>query len=217
MKILKIVDLTLKLTEDTPIYPGDPKPKIETATTIDKEGYNLCEIKIGSQSGSHVDAPYHVRNDGKTLDKIPLDIFLGKAVVIDVTNKGEEEEITPDDIKPYINNIINNTIVLFRTDWYKNIGKPEFFKHPYVAFETAEILIKKGVKFICIDTINVDKSQGNFFPVHHLFSEMGLIIGENMAYFDFIDFDNPYICCLPLNLCNMDGAPARIIAMKLNE
>src|SRR5512140_1426948 len=57
-KIKKIVDLSHALTPETPVYPGDPVPSFSVATTIEGEGYNLFTLVLGSQTGSHVDAPY---------------------------------------------------------------------------------------------------------------------------------------------------------------
>ena len=61
-KIKKIVDLSWEFTADTPIYPGDPEPSVTVATTLENEGYNLSTLVMGTQTGSHVDAPYHFSN-----------------------------------------------------------------------------------------------------------------------------------------------------------
>jgi kynurenine formamidase len=213
--VKKFVDLSWDLTEKTPIYPGDPEPKIETATTIEHEGYNLSGVFMGTQTGTHVDAPYHFSNDGDTIDKMELDYFFGRAVVVRVTDKKAEEEIILKDVLPYAGKILPGTIVLFNTNWYRKVGTDEFFAHPYLAGETAEWLIEKGVRFICIDTINADKTGGTEFPVHDLFSAKRLMIGENMAYFDKIDFDNIVVAAFPLKIVGTDGSPVRAVAMEI--
>ncbi len=214
-KVKKFVDLSWDLTKDTPIYPGDPEPNIEVATTIENEGYNLSGVYVGTQTGTHVDAPYHFSNNGATIDQMELDFFFGEAVVVRVTNKKAQEEITMEDMKPYMDKITEGTIVLFNTNWYKKLGSDEFFEHPYVSGEVAEYLVNQGVRFICIDTINADKTGGTEFPVHDLFSEKRLMIGENMAYFDQIDFDNVVIAAFPLKIVGTDGSPVRAVAMEI--
>lgn len=216
-KVKKFVDLTWDLTKDAPIYPGDPKPNIEVATTLEKEGYNLSGVYVGTQTGTHVDAPYHFSNEGATIDQMELDFFFGQAVVIHVTNKGAQEEITMEDVMPYDEKIKENTIVLFNTNWYKKVGTPEFFEHPYVSGEVAQYLEKKGVRFICIDTINADQTGGTEFPVHDLFSEKRLMIGENMAYFDKIDFTNVVVAAFPMKIVGCDGSPVRAVAMEIED
>lgn len=86
-KIKKIVDLSWEFTAETPIYLGDPEPSVTVATTLENEGYNLSTLVMGTQTGTHVDAPYHFSNSGETIDNMELDFFLGEAVVVRVTDK----------------------------------------------------------------------------------------------------------------------------------
>jgi len=217
MKIKKFVDLSWDITEQTPIYPGDPEPKITVATTLENEGYNLSGVYVGTQTGTHVDAPYHFSNEGATIEKMELDFFFGEAVVVRVTNKKSNEKITMEEVMPYDEKIKAGTIVLFNTNWYKKRGTEEFFAHPYVSVEVAEYLVNKGVRFLCIDTINADQTGGTEFPVHDLFSEKRLMIGENWAYFDHIDFDHVFVAAFPLKIVGTDGSPVRAVAMEIEE
>jgi kynurenine formamidase len=116
-KAKKIVDLSLPLTNQTPIYPGDPEPDIRVATTIENEGFNLHYVHIGSQTGSHVDAPYHFCNAGQRIDESDLSLFIGTGVVIPVLGKGEQEEIVMADVEPYLSKLELGKIVLFHTGW----------------------------------------------------------------------------------------------------
>lgn len=143
-----------------------------------------------------------------------LDFFLGDAVVVHVTEKKADEAITMEDIEPYKNDITEGKVVLFNTNWYKKRGTEEFFHHPYVNGEVAKFLVDKGIRFIGIDTINADQTGGTEFPVHDLFSENRLMIGENWAFFDKIDFANPYVIALPMKLVGCDGSPVRAIAVQ---
>lgn len=216
-KIKKIVDLSWEFTADTPIYPGDPEPSVTVATTLENEGYNLSTLVMGTQTGSHVDAPYHFSNEGATIDQMELDFFLGDAIVVRVTDKKAEEAITMEDIEPYKEQITPGKIVLFNTNWYKKRGTEEFFHHPYVNGEVAHYLVEQGVRFIGIDTINADQTGGTEFPVHDLFSEKRLMIVENWAYFDRIDFENPYIIAIPMKVVGCDGSPVRAIAVEWED
>lgn len=215
-KVKKFVDLSWDFTAETPIYPGGPEPSVEVATTLEKEGYNLSRIISGTQTGSHVDAPYHFSNEGETIEKMELDYFFGPAVIVHVTGKAAKEKITMEDMEPYKENISPGTIVLFHTGWYHKLGTEEFFDHPFVSGEVAEFLVKSGVRFIGIDTINADETGGTEFPVHDLFSENRLMIGENWAYFDDIDFeDNLYVAAFPWKIVGTDGSPVRAVAMQI--
>ena len=88
---------------------------------------------------------------------------------------------------------------------------------PYVNGEVAHYLVDQCVRFIGIDTINADQTGGTEFPVHDLFSEKRLMIGENWAYFDKIDFENPYVIAIPMKVVGCDGSPVRAIAVEWED
>ena len=212
-KIKKIVDLSHALTANTPVYPGDPIPNFSVATTIEKEGYNLFNVFLGSQSGSHVDAPYHFSNQGATVDKMDLKHFMGKGLIIDMTYKKSKDKITLEEIQKYDTQIESAEIVLFKTNWYKKAGTDEFYEHPFLSKEGGEYLLSKGIKTTGIDAINLDNTGGTRFPIHDMYSEAGGIIAENLANLDLVDFDAPFIIFLPLKLVGCDGSPVRAVAI----
>ena len=214
-KIEKIVDLSHPLTANTPVYPGDPVPGFSVATTVENEGYNLFNVLLGSQSGSHVDAPYHFSNRGATIDQMDLGYFIGTGLIIDVRNKGSNEEISLEEIKQHEQHIETAQMVLFNTNWYKKAGTAEFFEHPYLSRAGGEYLLSKGSMTVGIDTINLDRTGGTEFPIHDMYSQAGGIIVENLAGLDQVDFENPLIICLPLKLIGCDGSPIRAVAVKL--
>ena len=211
--IRKIVDLSHALTADTPVYPGDPVPSFSVATTIENEGYNLFNVIMGSQTGSHVDAPYHFNNQGATVDKMDLKFFVGQGLIVDVTHKKGKEEITLEEIVKYEKQIEESDIVLFRTNWYKKVGTNEFYDHPFLSKEGGEYLLSKGIKTAGIDAINLDNTGGTEFPIHEMYAEAGGIIAENLANLDSVDFDSPFIIFLPLKLIGCDGSPVRAVAI----
>jgi kynurenine formamidase len=213
LKIKKIVDLSHALTANTPVYPGDPVPSFSIATTIENEGYNLFNVFLGSQTGSHVDAPFHFSNQGATVDKMDLKYFMGNGLIIDVSYKKRKEKITLEEIQKYEKAIGTVDIVLFKTNWYKNAGTDEFYDHPFLSKGGGEYLLSKGITTVGIDTINLDNTGGTEFPIHDLFSAAGGIIAENLANLDSVDFDYPFVIFLPLKLIGCDGSPVRAVAV----
>ena len=213
-KIKKIVDLSHDLTNGTVVYPGDPEPDITVATTVENEGYNLSTVIVGSQSGSHVDAPYHFSNEGKTVDKMDLKLFMGNAAVINVNYKKAREMVMLEEILPYEEKIKKSDIVLFRFDWYKKVGTEEFFDHPFLSKEVGEYLMANGIMTVATDCINLDSTGGTEFPLHDMYSAGNGIIAENLAHFDDIDFDDPFVIFLPLKLIGVDGSPVRAVAVQ---
>jgi len=213
--IKKIVDLSLELNLTTPVFPGNPLPKIDKVMDVTTHGINLHELSIGSQCGSHCDAPYHFREDGQTVDQSPLNDFIGEAVVISVINKEEQEEITLNDLQPYMDQLEKGKVVLFRTDWSQYIGQEKFYKHPYASMEVINFCLEKGIRTFGVDCINLDKTGGTTYPVHEKLAEVGGMIIENLTNFSAIDFDKPIFCAFPLKISGADGSPVRAIAMQL--
>src|SRR3989338_7184586 len=80
---MKIIDLTLPLYTDMPVYPGDPEASIELIQTLERDGWNMRRIQINSHDGTHVNAQVHGIEAGKNLDGCPLESFCGQAVIYD--------------------------------------------------------------------------------------------------------------------------------------
>lgn len=79
---MKVIDLSMSLYSNMEVYPGDPEVKIEVIQTYEKNKWNLSEIKMGTHTGTHVDAFSHMHQGKDSLDDIPLNRFFGKAVVV---------------------------------------------------------------------------------------------------------------------------------------
>lgn len=93
-QVRRILDLSHLISADTQVYPGDPVPQLSPATTIDRDGYNVLHVSMGSQTGTHVDAPYHFLADGARIDAMELSMFLGPATVADVRDRTPRSTIS---------------------------------------------------------------------------------------------------------------------------
>lgn len=82
---MRIIDLSKTIEHGMNVYPGDPAVSIRETHSLDKEGWRLKYLRLGSHTGTHVDAPSHMIENGETLDRLPLDRFFGKAMVVDLT------------------------------------------------------------------------------------------------------------------------------------
>lgn len=212
---VRVVDLSHPLTGSTPIYPGDPEPHIFTATTVAEHGYNLSHVHIGTQTGTHVDAPYHFRDDGATIDRLPLSLALGPAVVVPLPGLAPRQVVTVADLAPCRARLRPGVVVLFATGWYRHAGTPVFFDHPYLDEAVAAALLDAGVRTLAIDTLNADATGGDAFPVHERFAAAGGLIAENLAGTAALDPSvEPLLLLLPLNLVGCDGSPVRAVALE---
>jgi kynurenine formamidase len=221
MRITRVLDLSVPVGAGTVVYPGDPEPRLTVHSTIERDGFNLLAVSMGSQSGTHVDAPYHFDASTPRIDELPLDRFFGPAVVVDATGTGPRGRITWDEhVAPVADRLAPGVIVLLRTDWSRHYGTAAYFENPFLDAEAARRILAAGVRTICIDAINIDETPdddhpGEGFPVHHLIAEAGGVIGENFRNLGAIDWADPVVSCFPVALEAADGAPVRAVALQL--
>jgi kynurenine formamidase len=218
MRIVRVIDLSHPIDSNTQVYPGDPVPNIEQHSTIDKDGFNLMSVQMGSQSGTHVDAPYHFDNGTPKIDELELTKFIGPALVIDCSWVRARESITLEKVKDQLPDVIPQ-MALFKTNWDRFYGTDEYFNNPYLDASLVELLIAKGVTCFGIDAINVDETPddehpGVGFPVHHLIAKAAGVISENLTNLSAINFENPLVSLLPMKFIGIDGAPVRAVALE---
>ncbi|MDX1529611.1 MAG: cyclase family protein, partial [Gammaproteobacteria bacterium] len=124
------IDLTHKMHEGMPFWPGGVPFKMQRLVDYDK-GYRLHKFEVGENTGTHVDAPAHFVKGNRAIDEIPLTELILPAVVIDVKDKvagNSDYELTPEDIKLWESRhgtIPANSLVILNTGWHKRFESPE--------------------------------------------------------------------------------------------
>ncbi len=209
-----IVDLSHILLTDLQVYPGDPKVEIKPALTIEDDFVNVLTVNMGSQSGTHVDSPFHVLSDGKRLNEVDLSHFIGIGAVIDATGLSDRQEIPTERFTNL--DLTGVSIALVRTDWSQYFGTARYLAHPYPNVESLTHLKNHGITTIALDFLSLDRTPaaGEEFTLanHYFWSQGDGIIGENFTGLSQITVERPNISMLPLNLGASDGAPVRAIA-----
>lgn len=214
------MDLSHRVDEGTQVYPGDPRVRLEPATTIAADGVNVLRVHLGSHSGTHVDAPYHFVEGGERVDAMDARLFVGPAVLMDVRGKGPRERITVEDLMLYEGELREGAIAVLQTGWDEHFGTERYYDHPFLDRRAARMLLDAGVKTLATDAINVDETvvegpHPEDFPVHRLILGAGGAIAENLTNLSSIGFPDPLISLLPVKLGGSDGAPVRAVAMEV--
>lgn len=213
MRVRRIVDLSVPVGPETQVYPGDPQPLLTPHATIARDGFNLLALRLGSQTGTHVDAPFHVRPDGTPVDELDLALCTGPATMLDVRGLGPREPITWDRIA----RAQLERIVLIHTGWSRHYGTPAYFDHPFLDADAVRRMLALGVRTFCIDAPSVDPTTDNNLPAHLLIADAGGVIGENFRNLERVDWPDPFLSCLPIKLAGGDGAPVRAVALQLSD
>ena len=199
----KMIDISVGISSDVLIYPGDPKPQVEAISSIEVDGAKVSRISVGSHTGTHIDAPSHVFEDGVTVDQIQLDDLVGKALVLDLsTNEGS---IKGNDLWAayrLFEGIPEIKILIFKL---KNSSS-------FLDESVANWIIANGFKTVGIDVLSVDvQSQ---LTVHKKLLETGINIVECLDLHS-VDEGVYNFICLPLKIIGCDGAPARAVLFEV--
>lgn len=199
------IDLSVPINEKTPVYPGDPKTKIEPAGILDKDGYEDHYVSFGTHVGTHIDAPAHMIKGGKTLNQFNIDEFCGQGIYIKTGR-----EITLDKVR--LANVGEGDIVLFHTGMSDVYYKPEYYEnYPAIPEDVANFLVKKRVGIVGVDMCSVDHEP---FPIHKILLKNNMLIIENLTNLGQLEGKKFGVYAFPIKL-QIDGAPVRVIAEVL--
>jgi kynurenine formamidase len=217
-----LADLTHPLRTGMPVYPGDPEVAITPALTVAGDGVNVRRLHLGSQSGTHVDAPFHVRDDLPRLDALPLERFLGPAVLVDARDLPSRAPIGPGYLDPVRDRLGPGVVVLLATGWSCHWGTERYLAHPWPTPGLAAELVDAGVRTIALDTLSADQTPPPGeplagLPTHLVLAEAGCVIAENLTGLEPLLAAQAAgaaieVWLLPLHLPGADGAPVRALA-----
>ncbi len=208
------MDLSLPLSSETATYPGDPRPQIEVFSTIERDGANVTRFSLSTHAGTHVDAPYHLLKQGKSVDELALDTFCGSAVTYDLTHKALGSCICPNDLDP---NVIfqNGEIALFYTqsnDPTMNVST--ISRNTCLDTTLADWLIEKHVKAVGIDSMSVDSVETLENEVHKKLLKNEIVIFENLSNnLRLLVGKRALFFGMPLRLERADASPVRAFAL----
>lgn len=211
---MKVIDLTHTIKEDMPVYPGTEAPKLIPANSYEEHGFKETRLEMYSHTGTHIDPPAHLFARRSTLDNLPPEQFIGKALVIDCRTLNRGEKITMDFIKKYGALADRADFLLFNLGWDKLWGKDDYFgDYPCLDDETLDYILAGDYKGIGFDVIGLDPiSDVNLTRHKKLFEKKDIINIENLKNLDLCGDSLFNFSCFPLKIENSDGSPARAVA-----
>ena len=182
------------------VYPGDPAPRREKLSDMsDGALYNLTALSMCAHNGTHVDAPYHFYNDGRTIDQLSLDSFIGPAFVAE-----HEGEITARDAEMILKAAQEADPQASERILVK--GKAVLTK------EGAEVFAAAGIKLFGNESQTVGPEDAPM-AVHLILLGAGVILLEGIRL-NAVPAGVYLLNAAPLNLGGADGAPCRAVLMK---
>lgn len=203
--IMRYVDLTHTFTQHMPTYPGDPKPELTQIAFIDQHGYNDFQIKTGMHVGTHLDAPWHLLQNGQHLSAYPPQHFFGPGRLIDARG---EKTIEAKLLRH--KQIAKGDIVLVMTGYYKKFSNPDYYEnYPEISSGFAAKIVELGVKIIGLDTPSPDRPP---FAIHKLLLSNDILIIENLTNLEALLEPTQFnVVALPAKF-EAEAAPVRVVA-----
>ena len=203
-------DISLKLSGETVRWVTAPPFELEERRRMSKgDPNNSSALNMSVHSGTHIDAPFHFVADGNTIDQLPLDRFIGPALVYAVE---AERYITKEHVAGI--RLDGATRVLFKTKNSALLRKQEY-DPDFVAIsvEAAQSLVELGVELVGLDYLSVAHADEQV-PVHRAFLDHGVVLLEGIDL-SAVAPGRYELMCLPIPLGDSDGAPCRAVLRDL--
>lgn len=211
-----MIDITQPLFHACPGNPAFPPMEVIREMRIEKHGWNTERLNFFSHIGTHIDSPWHKIHNGKTIDKMPLDTFIGPATAIDLYHKVADEGIFPDDLKHYEENL--QRIVLLCTGWGEKRSNTDLYINhsPWLSDQGARWLREHDVCGVGIDHFSIGGANPDRVEApHDILLSAGIWILEDLFLpKEILNLGSLHIIALPLLLIGGSGAPARAMAFE---
>ncbi len=235
---IKFVDLSHDFSDETIYWVTSKEFELDTVFEGETDKgyyYSANNISSAEHGGTHIDAPIHFSKDGQSVDEIPLEKLIGKAIKIDVAVKAlknPDYQISIEDITNWEKEediqIPDGSIILLQTGYSKFYpGKIKYLgtdkrgedavkllHFPGLSDEAAKWLVEnRNVHAIGIDTPSIDYGQSQYFKSHVILLGKSIPVFENLTNLDQLPEKGFEIIALPMKIKGGSGAPLRIIAV----
>jgi len=206
---MRTYDITLTITPEMIVWPGDPPVNMHRTSSIASgDSSNVTQISMSCHTGTHVDAPDHFMNNGKTVESLSLDLLVGRAYVLHLPNVNliTASILMDADIPPRTRRLLFKTR---NSDYWANGNKEFQTDFVGLSVDAAELLVDRNVKLVGIDYLSIAPyKQGR--PVHTILLDAGMVVIEGLDL-SRVSQGRYTLHCLPLKLGGAEGAPTRAI------
>lgn len=207
---MKLIDITVPLDSNVPVYPGNTPFSLEAIKRIaNGDSSNLSTLHLSAHTGTHVDAPSHLFDGAGGADTLPLELLMGRTRVIDVSSR---KSIGPDDLASV--DLREDVRLLIKTA-NSRLWRSTGFHPDYVGMTEAGArhLVERGVKVLGVDYLSVEEFKKPGAPAHRVLLGGGTIVIEGLNLIE-VEPGIYDMFCLPLRVVGSDGAPARVVLRR---
>ena len=210
---MRIHDVSLPISRDMPVWPGDPAVVLEKVSSMDAGAHaNVSRLACGVHTGTHVDAPHHFMNDDRTVESLSLEVLVGPALLVQIP---EQVKVVNADALEKAAIPSGTERLLLKTNnshLWENAESEFYTGFVGISADGAKWLVQHNIRLIGIDYLSIAPYKQSV-PTHRVLLEAGVIIVEGMDL-SAISPGAYTLYCLPLKLVGSDGAPARVILVE---
>lgn len=205
------IDLTLSVEQ------GQRGVAIDTARTLDEDGWNATTLHLYSHSGTHMDAPLHFGVSDQTIDQYPLSKLMGKAWVARIEGDCTSRWIGIDDLGAIAEKLEPGDSLLVQTGWSQKVSEDMYRDAlPRISDALANWCVERGVKILGVEppsVANVNDLE-ELTRIHRILLGGDIVIVEGLCNLEQIQGESVFFMALPLKIKGGDGAPVRAIAFE---
>lgn len=203
-----LLDVSQPVNPRTSHFPGDHSFTCGwTCRLHEGAPVNLSWVKTSTHVGTHVDAPFHYVEGGARIGELPLDAFIGPALVVDAVGR---EALDADLLRGL--DLAASPRVLFRT---QRSSEPETFldKFPLLTEDAIALMERAGVRLVGVDVPSMDAADSKTLPLHHRLARARILNVENLLL-DHAEAGRYELMAAPVRWMDLDGAPLRAVLRR---
>lgn len=212
-QVRELIDISPAISETSPVWPGDTA--FSRVSTLDMNGNDVVSVSkfcTTPHVGAHADAPAHTRIDGASIGDVPLEPYLGEALVLDLTACEDAPGIADLEIAlARIGGLSAPRLILRTYEHYPTQWDSNFFG---VAAEMIHWFADRGGQLIGIDGASFDPMASKSMDAHHAANDRGMSILEGLCL-DEVTEGRYELIALPLKFRNLDASPVRAVLRTL--
>jgi arylformamidase len=211
---MRLIDLSQPVFDRCPNCPAHPPVRVELGATHERDGWRLELMTLASHTGSHVDAPLHKLAGAASLDDIPLERFVGKALILDLRDSSPSRPIDAALLSDKLRGPVDGRILLLATGWgdRRQATDEWHYRSPHLTVDGAGWLVARHVRGVGIDHYSISgAADPNNARVHEVLLGAGIWIVEELRFPEEV-FSLPQpvtFWSLPVNFKGFTGAFCR--------
>jgi len=211
---MRLIDLSQPIFDGCPNCPAHPPVRVTLGATHEQHGWRLELLSLASHTGSHVDAPLHKLAGGASLDGLPLDRFVGEALIVDRRDATPLMPIGAELLGRKLRQPVTDRIVLLATGWgdHRQRSDEWLYRSPFLSVDGAEWLVERRARGVGIDHYSISgAAEPNNARVHEVLLGAGTWIVEELHFPEEV-FQLPQpvqFWSLPVNFRGFSGAFCR--------